>query len=105
MGTIIIKKCHDVKVNLSFLKDWNVLTKYFDQNNISYNKYEDSINADIIKKKNINSFPTILYENNGIDYAHKGDRSINSIINNISDIQSNQYGGNNIKRYKINYIL
>ena len=51
----------------TFKSIWNSLKPYFQKYNIEFKDYEESLNSQIMEDNNINSFPTIIIEKNGIN--------------------------------------
>ena len=85
----------------SFMKTWNGLKNFFDNHNVKYEDYEESNSKDIIAKKKIKIFPTITITKNNKEYLYNGDKSVNSIINEV--LPNLQIGGNK-KNYKSKYL-
>ena len=85
-----------------FLPTWNTLKNEFKKNNIDFAEYEDSVNGDIMQKKQIEGFPTIKIEHNGNEYDYNGSRDVASILNEV--MPNSQFGGfKEKKRYQIYY--
>jgi len=85
----------------NFIPQWNALTKFFDEHNISYDDFEDKRNSNEIQEAGIQGFPTIRINKNGNEYDYNGPRTADAIINELGI----QLGGSNkeIQRIFIKY--
>lgn len=84
----------------SFKPTWNSLKKMFKKNDIEYAEFEDSKNKKEVENANIQGFPTIKIEKDGVEYDYKGSRNVNDIIHEV--LPNFQIGGSRLV-YKIIY--
>lgn len=82
-----------------FLPQWDALTKFFDNKNISYEDFEDGRDPDVVKKAGIEGFPTIRINKGGEEYDYIGERSVDAIIHELIP----QAGGSESTRVYIKY--
>ena len=92
-----------------FMQTWDGLKNFFDKHNIKYEDFEETENKDIISKKKIKRFPTIIISKNNEDYLYNGEKSVNAIINEV--LPDLQIGGseldyrNKYLKYKLKYLM
>jgi thiol-disulfide isomerase/thioredoxin len=83
-----------------FMEKWDILKKEAEKNNITLNRYEESDNNDLMKKENIESFPTIKI--NSIVY--NGPSEVEPIITAAKNPGNQQGGALDDEYYKIKYL-
>lgn len=89
---------------IAFKPTWSKLKEIMDDNQISYDEFESNKNADVIKRENIQGYPTIKITKNGKTYDYFGNRDLDSLKVELGISKTQQKGGSykiNVLNYKI----
>ena len=88
---------------VNFMPVWKKLKQNF--KNLKFKEFEESDNQNVFIEKNIESFPTILFNVNNNESEYNGSRDYDVMFNILSQIDNIELkkGGGNLKRYYIKY--